>query len=62
MTKYKVLRSYPTVEVYDVEAENEKQAVELVTSDSFKYFRDSFDGDYDDEICVTEKKEVNDDN
>jgi len=60
MTKYKVLRSYPTVEVYDVEAENEEQAVELIKSDSFKYLRDSFDGDYGDEICVYENKTASD--
>ncbi len=59
MSKYEVLRSYPTVEVYDVEAENEEQAIKLVKSDGMEYFRDSFDGDYDDQITITEQ-EVND--
>mgnify|MGYP000473961761 CR=1 FL=1 len=52
MTKYTVLRSYLTVECHQVEAEDVDQAKDLALEGA--YFHKTFEGDYDDEITITE--------
>ena len=55
MNKYEVLQGYSMVEVHIVPAENEDQAKELAMTG--EYFYKTYDGDYDDELTVTQIEE-----
>jgi len=59
MNKYEVLQGYSMVEVHIVPAENEDQAKELAMTG--EYFHKTYDGDYDDELTVTQIEEADDD-
>lgn len=45
--KFKVLRSYTAVEVYEVEANDENAAMRLIEDNAGDYQFEIFEGDYD---------------
>lgn len=52
MKKYTVLRSYLMVEVHQVEAADEEQAVDAVVNGNEDTYVKSYDGEYDGDLTV----------
>ena len=54
MKKYTVLRSYSMIEVHQVEAVDEEQAVDAVVNGDEDTYVKSYDGEYDGNLTVEE--------